>query len=81
MLYHSQKVPITISLERNQIEKYIYCSNHHCGSKISKYVCVYIHIYIYIYIYGEGDTALEAEAQLYSEYSIDLKIMQVKGCK
>ena len=29
-------------------------------------------------IKGEGDTALEAEAQLYSEYSIDLKIMQVK---
>ena len=31
-------------------------------------------------IKGEGDTALEAEAQLYS-YIIDLKIMQVKGCK
>ena len=27
---------------------------------------------------GEGDTALEAEAQLYSDNSIDLKIMQVK---
>ena len=30
---------------------------------------------------GEGDTALEAEAQLYSDISIDLKIMQVKECK
>ena len=30
---------------------------------------------------GEEDTQLESEAQLYSEYSIDLKIMQVKGCK
>ena len=30
---------------------------------------------------GEGDTALEAEAQLYSDNSIDLKIMQVKECK
>ena len=27
---------------------------------------------------GEEDTQLESEAQLYSEYSIDLKIMQVK---
>ena len=41
----------------------------------------YIYIYIYITIKGEGDTALEAEAQLYSDYSIDLKIMQVKECK
>ena len=32
-------------------------------------------------IKGEGDTQLESEAQLYSEYSIDLKIMQVKECK
>ena len=38
-------------------------------------------IYIYIYIKGEGDTAWEAEAQLYSDNSVDLKIMQVKGCK
>ena len=29
-------------------------------------------------IKGEGDTALEAEAQLYSYIRIDLKIMQVK---
>ena len=32
-------------------------------------------------IKGEGDTALEAKAQLYSDNSIDLKIMQVKECK
>ena len=32
-------------------------------------------------IKGEGDTALEAEAQLYSDNSVDLKIMQVKECK
>ena len=32
-------------------------------------------------IKGEGDTALEAEAQLYSYNIIDLKIMQVKECK
>ena len=36
-------------------------------------------IYIYIYtIKGEKDTALEVEAQLYSD---NRKIMQVKGCK
>ena len=32
-------------------------------------------------IKGEGDTQLESEAQLYSDISIDLKIMQVKECK
>ena len=41
-----------------------------------------VNIYIYIYRYHKGgrDTALEAEAQLYSKV-IDLKIMQVKECK
>ena len=36
--------------------------------------------YIYIYIYHKGiqDTALEVEAQLYSD---NRKIMQVKGCR
>ena len=29
-------------------------------------------------IKGEGDTQLESEAQLYSDNSVDLKIMQVK---
>ena len=32
-------------------------------------------------IKGEGDTASEAEAQLYSDNSVDLKMMQVKECK
>ena len=48
------------------------CNNNKC------YVSV---LALYIYIYREGDTALEAEAQLYSDNSIDLKIMQVKECK
>ena len=36
---------------------------------ISFHILIYIYIYIYIYIHtikGEGDTALEAEAQLYT---------------
>ena len=43
----------------------------------AEYVCIQFNIlqvgYIYIYIYtikGEGDTALEAKAQLYSDNSI-----------
>ena len=55
-----------------------------CSIILSNTTLILSYKYIYIYIYtikGEGDTALEAEAQLYSDISIDLKIMQVKECK